>query len=661
MVVRNRLRRTELQIEHWPQVDPQALSEAARQVFLRRQASVAAYARGERVKDALVGGIDRKTLTRMLARALKPHADGRLWGWRALVPSVHVNGYERRAPPKVLVDTKAGNAGAFGQLLARFPVLEAALRDELRSGRVKVHATSDGYRLSQVKAAAERFRAKCRRLGLTNADYPLNQADKAVRSMGRALHGWLAADLALTAAAAQARLKPSSALRKLPERAALRAFDTVEYDAHKLDLRLKVVDIDPIGGEQIREIERVWLLAVIDIATRCILGWTLCLARECDRTQVIRAIHHALVPQAAPSVTLPGLRLHPEGGFVSQSLEAARYACWRQIRLDNARAHLATSSLDVLCETLGCTADFGPAYWPDDRPFIERYFGTVVQTLSRRLPGALRSPHHTQAALARLSKPDDELRLLTTVDELEELLAVWIWNYHGTPHSALGGDTPLQVMRRHLQSFGDPTHGRLAALRRIPPLMREHPALVYDPVLCQVHGNPARGERPYITFMHVRYSSAQLARRGQLLGTKLRVHADPSDLRSLVAVTPEGEVLEPLLASSVWRHERHSLWLRREFFKAKRAKLLAEDADDDPIEAFVTQRRAAAHKKSRSKASKRAATDLARAQHDRKAKPGSAKDPVGAPAPEAAPAALGQLATGLAKARKLHIEPGFNS
>jgi len=43
-------------------------------------------------------------------------------------------------------------------------------------------------------------------------------------------------------------------------------------------------------------------------------------------------------------VTLPGLRLLPTGGFVSHSIEATRYACWRQMRLDNARAHLATPS-----------------------------------------------------------------------------------------------------------------------------------------------------------------------------------------------------------------------------------------------------------------------------------------------------------------------------
>jgi hypothetical protein len=48
---------------------------------------------------------------------------------------------------------------------------------------------------------------------------------------------------------------------------------------------------------------------------------------------------------------------------------------------------LAATSQDVVCEALDCAADFGPAYQPDDRPFIERFFGTVAATLSRRLPG----------------------------------------------------------------------------------------------------------------------------------------------------------------------------------------------------------------------------------------------------------------------------------
>jgi putative transposase len=281
----------------------------------------------------------------------------------------------------------------------------------------------------------------------------------------------------------------------------------------------------------------------------------------------------------------------------------------------------------------------------------------VLQPAPGPGPATRQAPRHPHAALARLRSSTDSLRMLVTVDELEEILAVAIWNHHGTPHSGLGGATPLEVMTRQLHAMLDTEHGDVCALRRLPELLRMHPVLLQDPLQCQVRGNPARGERPYITYMHVRYTSTQLVKTGRLLGKKLRVYADPSDLRTLVAVTPEGEVLEPLQASSVWRHERHSLWLRREFFKAKRARLLKLDAGDDPIGAFVEQRRQAARKKSGKKASKRAASDLARAQRDRRTNPRTPAST--APAPSNPPAVLDQLASGPVQAKRLHIEPSL--
>ena len=172
--------------------------------------------------------------------------------------------------------------------------------------------------------------------------------------------------------------------------------------------------------------------------------------------------------------------------------------------------HLATTSLDVLCETLGCTADFGPAYEPDDRPFIERFFGTLTTTLSRRLPGAvpLRSRQDQAKALARLQGKKDSLRLMVTAQELQELLEVAIWNYHGTPHAGLGGLTPLEMMSRHVLGIKRPA----VRLRLLPAPLRQQPALLHDPVMCQVRGQAARGEKPHITYMHVRYTSVQLAR-----------------------------------------------------------------------------------------------------------------------------------------------------
>ncbi|CAN7768815.1 hypothetical protein LJR039_007436 [Pseudorhodoferax sp. LjRoot39] len=562
--------------------------------------------------------------------------------------------YERSAMPRVLVDAKAGNAGAFSQLLMRHPALAKQLRTEVTEGKVTLQPGGERGRLSGLQGAIGRFQKSCRELGLTGADYPLNQQDKAVRSLARTLRAWIDDNFALAARASGNRIKPTSALRQ-STRAVLDAYDTVEFDAHKLDLRLKVIlERDPLGGEHSVEIERVWLLVVIDVATRCVIGWSLGLGRECDRFNAIETLKRAVVPASVPDLTLPGLRLLPSGGFVSVAIPQTAFACWRQIRLDNARAHLAATSLDVLCDTLGCTADFGPAYEPDDRPFVERFFGTLTATLSRRLPGAIptRGRQAQELAIARRRQKEASLHMVVTSRELKELLEHTIWNYHGTPHAGLGGLTPLEMMRRHVLGIDRPP----VRLRILPGLLREQPQLLHDPVLCRVRGQLARGERPYITYMHVRYTSAQLSKRPGLVGQLLRAHADPQDLRQLVVTTPAGEIMEPLLASGPWRDHAHSLWLRRAFFKAKRQRQLDFAAGDDPIEAFLEHRRKEARR------SKRAASDVSRVQHERAR---TSPSPCGEPVPEAIPTAASPtsvpgLVSGPVKASSLRIESGFS-
>ena len=628
-----------LRVAEWPRLDEQVLDEHVRETYQSRCAAIEAYAQGETVASIETAhGVDRSTLFRMVKRAQRAHADGSLWGYRALVPHVHVAAYERSRPPRALMHTKAGNAGAFTQLLQRHPALEAHLRRELSERKVQLRGVGEAARLYKFKPALDRFQQACREQGILASDYPFNQHDKGVRTIARTLRAWLNDHFDIAAHAAGARFKPSSSLRKLPGRGADEAFDTVEFDAHKMDLRLKVIDIDPQGIERIFETERIWLLAIIDVATRCILGYTLNLNRECSRYDVIATLRHALTPAEIPRITLAGLTLSGSGGFASLAVPATRYACWRQIRLDNARAHLATTSLDVVCEALGCVADFGPAYEPDDRPFIERFFGTLTNTLSRRLPGDI--PANPPTSSRRQRAAVKYLQLVVTAHELEELLDATVWNYHGTPHSGLGGLTPLERLSQQVDGVGRPP----IRLRRVPEALRNRLELLHDPVFCLVHANVGRGERPYISFFHVRYTSEQLARRSNLIGKKLRIYFDARDMRTLRAFTEDGHPLDDLLASGPWRQEPHSLRLRQEVFKAKRNKLLAFISGESPIDAFVKLRRAKAP------TSRRAASDLARIQRERRNAPPSEAAAEIAPLP---------LAKGPIKGKALRIQRGF--
>ncbi|CDS55341.1 predicted by FrameD [Polaromonas sp. CG9_12] len=220
------------------------------------------------------------------------------------------------------------------------------------------------------------------------------------------------------------------------------------------------------------------------------------------------------------------------------------------------------------------------------------------------------------------------------------MLDATVWNYHGTPHSSLGGLTPLERMSQQLDGVGrSPTR-----LRRVPEALRNRLELLHDPAFCLVHGNVGRGERPYISFLHVRYTSEQLARSSNLIGKQLRVYFDAKDLRTLRAFTEEGQPLQDLLASGPWRHEAHSLRLRQEVFKAKRNKQLEFAAGESPIDAFVKLRRAKAPQ------SRKAASDLASIQRERRDAPKSPPSPV-------EPSA--QLATGVVKGKKLRIARGF--
>jgi putative transposase len=389
-------RRKELQsidMRGWPTVDTTALSHSTRATFAKRSHAIELYVRGMPVREIeKQTGINDRQLYRLLDRCLKQGDDGALMGFRGLIKYKHMAAYARVAATRAAnAEIGSGLGGAFALLMDRYPTLATWLRQRIRDHAVVLEQLSTDSRLrtrlNGLVGLHQNFLKQCRALGITAADYPLNTARMGIRSLATYIKAEMLRGFGSAARAAGAkRLKglPNESDATVP--AAMYPYHVVEFDGHRLDVRLKIVIKDPLGYEQEFEIERIWLLVILDVCTRAVLAYHLVLEREYSRYDVIKTIEKALVPHRPRTFTLSNIG-YGTGGFPSGKFPELAYATWEWIKLDNAKANLASDTMIALCEFVGCFSDAGPTHQPDDRPYIERFFGTMANTLSSRLPG----------------------------------------------------------------------------------------------------------------------------------------------------------------------------------------------------------------------------------------------------------------------------------
>ena len=204
-----------LDISRWPSVDVNALEDKARLRYQQRAAAVEHYAAGAALREIeSKTEIHRRVLYRMIERALQGHPDGRPWGFRALIPGSHTKAYERRKASK---SVGVGLAGAFNQLLDRQPKLEKLVRQLIESGDIRLVQQGQRVYLKNLRNAHNRFMAACRSLGLRGSDYPLNQEQQGLRSLGARLRQRMMQEFKEAhRSAGGERVKPAAALTDRP-------------------------------------------------------------------------------------------------------------------------------------------------------------------------------------------------------------------------------------------------------------------------------------------------------------------------------------------------------------------------------------------------------------------------------------------------------------
>src|SRR5436190_19053320 len=90
----------------WATVDPTLLTDKDAQIFKRRQGAVFSYFSNQYMETISAEfGISRQEILRNVKRCLEQHPDdGRIWGFRALIPYTRQKDYERTAPPTKSTD-----------------------------------------------------------------------------------------------------------------------------------------------------------------------------------------------------------------------------------------------------------------------------------------------------------------------------------------------------------------------------------------------------------------------------------------------------------------------------------------------------------------------------------------------------------------------------
>lgn len=356
-------------------------------------------------------------------------------------------------------------------------------------------------------------------------------------------------------------------------------FDIVQIDGHIIDT-LTVVNTTSSSGETITDIAtRMWLIAVIDVATRCIIGYSISPHMNYNQFDVLEAIKNSIAPHEHKAFKLKSLPYPETGGFPSEAIPEAKWALFNTIMLDNAKAHLASNVVSKLTTELGCVMNFGSVATPETRGIVERFFGTLERSGFHRLPS-------TTGSNARDPKRQDAekhaAQIKLTYEDVCEILESLIAEYNNSAHSALNGYTPLEAMATKVSDARMPIYV-------VPQRGREKVmSLTHYTHTCTLRGGYNSGKQLRINFEGVAYHALDMRIPMSMNGEKVLIEVNPNDLRVVKMFRKDGTYFCDMIAEGEYGRIPHSLKTRQMANKA-RNKRMKPDSIFNPDISLLTE------------------------------------------------------------------------
>lgn len=553
----------------WPKVLVENLSESNKEIYLKRKMAVDMYLDNNKLLSEIENktGIKPNDVRRLVKRCLSFDKKGSIYGYTALIPYKRIKQYTRK-------ENSMGYVGAFSQLLDQYPDICEFIKNQYYS----LNKNEINEPNIKVNTLHKKFLKKCIRLGIKETDYPFTTKDKGKRSLYRYIN-----DLNNNHYRKYAKRYGEDAHQRLSSTGIgtvnnpliTRPYQQVQFDGHKIDVLISIKFKTTEGDVIIKPLSRIWLLAIIDTATRVILGYHLCLGTEYSAADVLKCIENSIVPKEKMKLKIKDLKYPENGGYASLCIPETQWAMWDEFLYDNAKANLAQNVIEKLTQITKCAVNAGPVATPERRGIVERFFGILEERGYHRL---INTTGNNPKDPRRKNPEKSAMEYEITEDEIEELTEILIANYNNTPHNAIHGFTPLEVMSQRINRGQIP--------RVLSENERNEVIFLSINAVRTVSGNIKTGRRPYITYEGVEYRNDVLSRMPDLIGTKLTLLININDLRTIKAFLPDGSEFGILTAKGKWSVRPHSLKMRQEINKLRKDINLNISMYDDPIEIY---------------------------------------------------------------------------
>ena len=507
-------------------------------------------------------GVSRSELYRITKRAFEARADGLPVGFLSCIP-----GYRLKAYTLVSQNPKQ-RAGRMQQFLVSHPELKKTL-DDWALGHKKLNHSK--LRGRSNKRLWQAFRDACREDGLdVDTCYPFTNDDGGREAVRRYVKTLRAQDFVANAKVVygdeSGRLAAANGIN-VPKDPVV-PYERVQLDGHRLDAIFNVQFTDPQGNEHDLPLSRLWLIVLIDLGSRCVLGYSLSLSENYTAEDVLNCVGSALMPWTPKELPdrVDGYRL--DAGLPSGVINQCAGRVFNTLQMDNAWSHLSATVQERILATGAVEVVTNRPRSPRSNSVIEKLMSTIESTSLHLWPNTTGS--HPKDPKRR--NPEKAAKALNLhLEQLETVVDLAIANYNVTAHDTLNGRSPMEYLRYRLSKGAD-------LLRYAPQTSLDGLGLFDVEQLVTVRANLKKGHKPYIQFKNAHYSAPWLHSRFDLNKTQVRLRINSRDIRTGLLFLDCGECLGEVEVEPRWRDHAHTIATRRAIAKLVKAQKLVSDS-----------------------------------------------------------------------------------